>query len=70
MQTPKKKHNAQLKFQPNFEEIDHKLSCGWYVEIEGSGQRKRYLRSIRTEQTTWGLYLNPILNNYPEKLFH
>ena len=51
MQTTKKKHNAQLRIQPNFEELDHKLSCGWHVEIEGSGQRKRYLRSIRAEQT-------------------
>ncbi len=51
MPTSKKKHNAQLRIQPNFEEINHKLSCGWHVEIEGSGQRKRYLRSIRAEQT-------------------
>ena len=51
MLKPKKIHNAELKFQPNFEEIDHRLSCGWYVEIEGSGQRKRYLRSIKAEQT-------------------
>ena len=51
MLKPKKTHNAELKFQPNFEEIDHRLSCGWSVEIEGSGQRKRYLRSLKAEQT-------------------
>jgi len=52
MRKPKKTHNAELKFQPNFEEIDHRLSCGWHVEIEGSGQRKRYLRSLKAEQPT------------------
>ncbi len=51
MNIKKKAHNAQLQFQPNFEEIDHKLACGWHVEIEGSGQRKRYLRAIKEEQT-------------------
>ena len=52
MRTPKKTHNVELKFQPNFEEIDHRLSCGWHVEIEGSGQRKRYLRSLTAEEAT------------------
>ena len=50
MRKLKKAHNAELKFQPNFEEIDHRLACGWHVEIEGSGQRKRYLRSIKEEK--------------------
>tara|TARA_B100000029_G_C17293427_1_gene857865 strand:- start:341 stop:499 length:159 start_codon:yes stop_codon:yes gene_type:complete len=52
MLKPKKKHNAELKFQPNFEEIDHRLACGWHVEIEGSGQRKRYLRSLKAEKAS------------------
>ena len=50
MQNPKKKQRSQLKFQPDFEEIDHRLACGWHVEIEGSGQRKRYLRSVKAEK--------------------
>ena len=50
MNLKKKKQNAKLRIQPNFEEIDHKLACGWHVEIEGSGQRKRYLRAIKAEQ--------------------
>ena len=33
--------------QINFEEIDHRLSCGWHVEAIESGQRKRYLRQIK-----------------------
>ena len=52
MNIKKKVCNAQLQFQPNFEEIDQKLACGWHVEIEGSGQRKRYLRAIKEEQAT------------------
>ena len=50
MRKPKKTNNVQLNLEQDFEEIDHRLACGWYVEIEGSGQRKRYLRSIKSEQ--------------------
>ena len=50
MQKPKKTNNVQLNLEQDFEGIDHRLTCGWYVEIEGSGQRKRYLRSIKEEQ--------------------
>ena len=34
--------------QINFEEIDHRLSCGWHVEGLESGQRKRYLRQVKS----------------------
>ncbi len=50
MQKPKKQQSTKLKFQPDFAEIDHRLACGWHVEIEGSGQRKRYLRSVNAEK--------------------
>ena len=50
MQKSKRINNVELKVEQDFEEIDHRLACGWYVEIEGSGQRKRYLRSIKEEQ--------------------
>ncbi len=50
MKKTKKTINSDLKLQPDFEEIDHRLACGWHIEIEGSGQRKRYLRSIRENQ--------------------
>ena len=50
MRKPKKTNNVQFNLEQGFEEIDHRLACGWYVEIEGSGQRKRYLRSIKEEQ--------------------
>ena len=49
MQNPIKKKLANLDSQANFEEIDHRLACGWHVEIEGSGQRKRYLRQLKKE---------------------
>ncbi|ABX09346.1 hypothetical protein [Prochlorococcus marinus] len=44
MDNPKKKFSQTLSDEVNFEEMDHRLACGWYVEVEGSGQRKRYLR--------------------------
>ena len=50
MQKPKETNNIQFNLEQDFEEIDHRLACGWYVEIEGSGQHKRYLRSIKSEQ--------------------
>ena len=44
MQKPKRTNKSQLDLQMDFDEIDHRFACGWYVEIDGSGQRKRYLR--------------------------
>ena len=44
-----KKRLSRIEPQIDFEEIDHRLACGWHVEIEGSGQRKRYLRQLKSE---------------------
>jgi len=44
----KKKVNQKLSNSKEFEEIDHRLACGWHVEVEGSGQRKRYLKQSKT----------------------
>ena len=49
MENKIKKKLAKLDSLTNFEEIDHRLACGWHVEIEGSGQRKRYLRQLKPE---------------------
>tara|TARA_Y100001968_G_scaffold310976_1_gene332459 strand:+ start:2178 stop:2339 length:162 start_codon:yes stop_codon:yes gene_type:complete len=43
-----KKKFKKLEASSDFEQIDHRLACGWHVEIEGSGQRKRYLRQIKS----------------------
>ena len=43
-----KKKLSKLVDHSSFEEIDHRLACGWHVEIEGSGQRKRYLRQLQS----------------------
>ncbi len=48
----KKKKIFKLEKNPSFEEKDHRLACGWYVDIEGSGQRKRYLRSLKLEKSS------------------
>ncbi len=48
MRNQKKRSPKRIFTQVNFEEIDHRLSCGWHVEVEESGQRKRYLRQIKT----------------------
>lgn len=47
-----KKKLSKLDSISNFEEIDHRLACGWHVEIEGSGQRKRYLRQLKQQKKT------------------
>ncbi len=48
-----KKHKrfSEREIELDFEQIDHRLACGWDVDIEGSGQRKRYLRSLKTESS-------------------
>ncbi len=43
------KRISKLENEVDFEEIDHRLACGWHVEIEGSGQRKRYLRQLKSD---------------------
>ena len=50
MANTRKKKMFRLDSQPDFEQIDHRLAFDSYIEREGSGQRKRYLRSIREEQ--------------------
>ena len=45
-----KKRFSERESTLDFEQIDHRLACGWDVDIEGSGQRKRYLRSLKTEK--------------------
>ena len=46
----KKKKLAKITSDFDFEQMDHRLACGWHVEIEGSGQRKRYLRQVAAEK--------------------
>ena len=48
MEKPKKRV-SKLDSTVNFDETDHRLACGWHVDIEGSGQRKRYLRSLKAD---------------------
>ncbi len=51
----KKKKPKRFISQFNFEEIDHRLSCGWHAEIDCIGFRKKYLREIKhTSQNTLG----------------
>ena len=45
----KNNNNDKLNLHPDFEQLDHRLACGWNVELEGSGQRKRYLKSLKAE---------------------
>ena len=47
MEKSKRRSPKKVLSKINFEEIDHRLSCGWHVEVEESGQRKRYLRQAK-----------------------
>ncbi len=40
------KRLSKITSNKKFEEIDHRLACGWHTEIDPSGQRKRFLRAI------------------------
>ena len=44
MENPKKKLLQKSLLKKNFEEIDHRLACGWHVEIEDCGNKKKYLK--------------------------
>ena len=46
----KSKKIFSLDSQPDFEEIDTRLAAGWHVSPHDSGQRKRYLKSLKTEE--------------------
>ncbi len=48
MEKSKKRSPKKVLSKINFEEIDHRLACGWHVEVEESGQRKRYLRQVKS----------------------
>ena len=43
----KKRHFKRFVSQFSFEEIDHRLSCGWHAEIDSIGQRKKFLNKIK-----------------------
>ena len=49
MSNIKKRPSKRLISQVNFEEIDHRLSCGWHAEVEGNAQRKKYFKEIRKD---------------------
>tara|TARA_B100001250_G_C19355667_1_gene595357 strand:- start:185 stop:367 length:183 start_codon:yes stop_codon:yes gene_type:complete len=49
-----KKKIAKVDLSRCFDEKDHRLACGWHVELEGSGQRKRYLRQVQVEKVKKG----------------
>ena len=48
-----KKKLTRIGSKVDFEEIDHRLACGWHDEIEGSGQRKRYLRQLKKQKESF-----------------
>ena len=33
--------------QFNFDEIDHRLACGWHAEVNESSHKKKYLSEIK-----------------------
>ena len=49
MNQPNKKI-SKLKSDPNLERKDGRSTDRWQLDIESSGQRKRYLRLLNTEQ--------------------
>lgn len=47
MKKPKKKDRKKDLRQITFEEIDHRLSCGWHAQINQNVQRKKYLPHVK-----------------------
>ncbi len=52
MEKPKKRL-TNLQSRPKFGAMTHDLTNEWYVDIEASGQRKRYLRALKAEQKAY-----------------
>ncbi len=46
MDKPKKKLLQKAFLKKGFEEIDHRLACGWHVEIEKNRNKKKFLNGI------------------------
>ena len=51
MKTPIKKKLSTSNSRVNFKKTDNKPPT-WHFEVEGSGQRKRYLRSLKDKTVT------------------
>ncbi len=47
MENTKKRPSKRMVHPFIFEEIDHRLSCGWHAEPNEFGQRKKYLSEIK-----------------------
>ncbi len=47
MEKIKNRSKKKILSQILFDEIDHRLSCGWHAEIEDNGNRKKYLKEIK-----------------------
>jgi len=52
MEKQKKKSISRLVPEPSFEEIDHRLACGWFADPQDSAQRKRYIKQISVSQSS------------------
>ena len=45
----KQKKSSDIKSQIRFDEIDHRLACGWCSDPQDSAQNKRYLKQYCAE---------------------
>mgnify|MGYP001424943265 CR=1 FL=1 len=48
----KKTAFSKIDSQNSFEEIDHRLACGWYSDPQDSAQRKRFVKQLGVEKLT------------------
>ncbi len=49
MNNKRQTNKLQNDIKPNSQEIEHRLPCCWNVELEQSGQHKRYLKSLTND---------------------
>ena len=42
----KRRPNKRLLSKISFEEIDHRLSCGWHVDLQENNSIKKRIRTI------------------------
>ena len=48
MENSKEISSKRFLFPFNFDEIDHRLACGWHADLEGNSLKKKHLHQDKS----------------------
>ena len=49
MNKTNKKTISKIEPSKSFEELDHRLACGWHADPLDSAQRKRFVKQLKSK---------------------